>query len=103
MSLAFLLVLNNGIGKKKISGRSVAVRLWPEAGPSLGRMGSSVSNDFSAGAGRESQAVPAESWQRLVPPDVIPISLANSKGETCFCRLCNGSKRRESREGTVEI
>lgn len=50
-------------------------------------MGSSVSSDFSMGVGGERQAVPAESWQQLVPPDIIPISLANVKGETCFCGL----------------
>lgn len=48
-------------------------------------LGSSVSGDFSMGGGR--QAVPAESWQQLVPPDIIAISLANCKGEACFCGL----------------
>jgi len=34
----------------------------------MGGLGSSVSSDFSVGVGRERQAIPAESWQQLVPP-----------------------------------
>lgn len=50
------------------------------------------------GVGGERQAVPAESWQQLVPPDIIPVSLANCKDETCFVE----EKRRGAGEGTVE-
>lgn len=59
-------------------------------------MESSVSSDFSMGVGGERQAAPAESWLNLelVPPDITPVSLANCKGETCFCGRKEGRRGR---------